>query len=654
MARWGRVLAGAAALGMTLWGCSDATAPSGDGNGDGNGNPVQREISVLGFAPAPSRLVVRDDALYWLDASEVPLNRLSLTDGGFTPYPAFPIPEFAVSDGQDVYWVSANRLYRTSLDGTATTLLQEGERDRGVTAAIVMDQTHVYWANSVPGGACSPACTFEIIQVPKSGGAPTTLTTTSQTVVALAIAGGHLFWEEQRSGPVNADGSIGSAIRKVSIVDGTVTGLVDGRLNGIIPPPSPGFIPASWHPRGGIATDGATVYFADADFVDSYRVMSVSAEGGDVAIMADITTGDLSNFARDLELDADNVYWVDLNSLKALPKGGGAHTELAGSLVSPVSPAYEAGRLFWLETECCAHGQKGTIRTMAAGGGNPATLKDGIDAPVNISVDMSNVYWVEGGSIGETERFGRIARVAHDGAAETILVESAEGGPFTVDDTHLYFANGFTIKRVPISGGAVERLAIGGSYVADLSTDGTHVYWIQDPTSAISKVSVNGGGITNLAGGRGPAGVIRLDATHVYWLDHDDVIKRIPKEGGTPATVVGPVPGFVTDFVVDGVNVYFSEWDGGRIRKVARSGGDVSVLAFPGIDQTRRLATDGLSVYWIDQLQLGKVPVGGGELELIVGGIASSPFGASGVAVDATSVYWTEIAGNVLKMATPK
>ncbi len=66
------------------------------------------------------------------------------------------------------------------------------------------------------------------------------------------------------------------------------------------------------------------------------------------------------------------------------------------------------------------------------------------------------------------------------------------------------------------------------------------------------------------------------------------------------------------------------------------------------------LTTDGVTVYWVDQLQVGKVPVAGGSRAFVAGGLASSPFVANGIAVDDKSVYWTEVAASTIKVATPK
>src|SRR5213082_2275460 len=101
----GRLRASLLAVGVFVTRCSDsAVAPGGNGNGGGNGGAGPM-ISTLATAPSPVRLVAKNCALYWLDASDTPFNRLGLADGTHTPLlTTIPSPESALSDGSYVYW----------------------------------------------------------------------------------------------------------------------------------------------------------------------------------------------------------------------------------------------------------------------------------------------------------------------------------------------------------------------------------------------------------------------------------------------------------------------------------------------------------------------------------------------------------------------
>lgn len=643
-------------------GCkSDSSvAPVDTTGGGGGGNPPPPPtVALITAAPLPVRLAVANNTLFWLDSSDTPLNRISLVNGDRTVLVHdVPIPESAVTDGSNAFWVAGGQLYRTTLDGTSTTLLAGGERDLAARATpeVALDATNVYWVNTVGSTSCTPACTFTIRSIPKAGGTATTVVTTTQPIVSLAVANGSVYWEESSVVPVDANGTVGSMIKKVPATGGAVTVLVNGLLNGRIAPPSAGYAPASWQPIAGIEVDESSVYFADASNFSTSRVMRVATTGGTVDVLFSETTGSQIDFLRDLALDATTVYAIDATSLQAIPKSGGTSTPLATGLASPVSLTRAGASLFWIETTCCSHGQTGSVNTLGTSGGTPVTVRAGIAAPVMISTDGIHLVWTAGGGTGEIEGFGNLTRANLDGTSEATLVEAAGGGPFATDGVDLYFANGFTIKRVPATGGRVERVLIGDAAVRDVGLDGSHVYWLEEgPTLSVRRLPRAGGASATLATGAAPGSVLRLDATHVYWLEHEDAVHRVAKTGGTPETIVPTTSGGITDFVVDGANVYHAEWDGKRIRKTPVGGGAGTTLATPSqVDQTRRLTTDGTSLYWVDQLELNKISVNGGTPTTLVHQLENLAFPASGIAVDGQSVYWTEVAGFTIKKATPK
>ena len=651
------------AFALVVAGCkSDSTvAPVDTTGGGGGGNPPPPPtVALIATAPLPVRLAVTNNTLFWLDSGDTPLNRISLANGDRTVLVHnVPIPEYAVTDGSSAFWVAGGQLYRTTLDGTTTSLLADGERDLAsrATPELAIDAASVYWVNTVASTSCTPACTFTIRSVPKAGGTATTVVTTMQPIVSLAVANGFVYWEESNVVPVDANGTVGSMIKKVPTTGGAVTVLVNGLLNGRITPPGPGYSPASWSPTAGIEVDESSVYFADASNISTSRVMKVPTTGGTVDVLFSETTGSQINFLRDLALDATTVYAIDATSLQAIPKSGGTSTPLATGLPSPVSLTRAGASLFWIETACCSHGQTGSVKTLGTSGGTPVTVRGGIAAPVMISTDGVHLVWTAGGGTGEIEGFGNLSRANLDGTSEATLVEAAGGGPFATDGIDLYFANGFTIKRVPAAGGRVERVFIGNASVRDIGLDGSNVYWLEaGPTLGVRSLPRAGGGALTLATGAAAVdAVLRLDATHVYWLEHEDAVRRVAKTGGTPETVVPTTSGGITDFVVDGANIYHAEWDGKRILKTPVAGGAATTLATPSqVDQTRRLTTDGRSVYWIDQSELNKISVNGGTPTTLVRQLENLAFPASGIAVDAQSVYWTEVAGFTIKKATPK
>jgi len=621
--------------------------------------PPAPTVATVTSTPGPSQLLVQNDILYWLDSSSAPFKRLSLASGA-TPIALFqesPVPENELSDGSYVYWVSGARLFRSTLDGTITTRLDSA--DGPAPAVMALDESSIYWLGTVPS-SCSPPCRFAIRRVPKSGGTATTVATTADGVVdltALAVAGGFVFWEEGGVGPAALDGSVGSKILRVSLANGTVTTVVDGMENGLIVLPGPGFIPASWHPRGGIVADTDSVYFADADFFQSYRVMSVAVNGGPINILLADTTYDMNDFVRSMTSDATTLYWVDLNQVRSMAKTGGPVTNLAGPrTIPPWSVTRVGSNLYWIEAPCCAHGDKGTIHTVPITGGTPVIVQDNLDSPSSIASDAGHVFWIEGGAgIGAIEGFASLRSSALGGGNARTLIETTAGGPFAADANAIYWADKWTIKRVPLAGGPPQRIATGDFYIQEVATDGVNVYWVENqPYSIVRSVSVNGGAVTTLGAGPGPAGRIRVQDNYVYWLAHDDEIDRVPKVGGTPIRLVGPIPGLATDFALDANSLYISGWDSGTIWKAPLAGGTLTSLASPGLDQTRRIEADGGKVYWIDQRYVTSLTADGHTLVTIHSGVLSDAFSHNGLAFDSQSVFWTEVADDAILKATPK
>jgi hypothetical protein len=180
--------------------------------------------------------------LFFSDATDQPLKKVSLSTGAVTPLAIrFGSAENVVVHGQNVFWIDGGHLYETSLDGKTTTLLASGTRDlvAGVTADLVVDDSSVFWVNTVSSLSCSPSCTWIIQRVPLDGSAAATVATANRRVVALTGDTDHLYWEELALEPVSPGCQCGSKVQSVPKAGGTSLVLVDGTLNGNLPPWGP-------------------------------------------------------------------------------------------------------------------------------------------------------------------------------------------------------------------------------------------------------------------------------------------------------------------------------------------------------------------------------------------------------------------------------
>lgn len=594
--------------------------------------------------PYPTNLIVKETHLFWSDDSDTPVKNMSLSDGNLTSVVRrLGDPENVVINGQHLYWIGSGAvdpssctgiglgwtLNRSTLDGTSSTVLAEGENCASGTNDIIVDDTDVYWVNS----AASPN-TYTIKRVPIAGGEVTILVSTTKPIISMVRDNTHLYWLEE-------DFPDPGVVKKMPLGGGEVSTVVDG--NGLYN----GFV-------GNIVVHGTNIFVAEVQYPYPGNARLIRF---DINSSAATFLGVIPTLPKKLAADESNVYWADASSVNSMPLNGGSITTLVSGLNSPADLAVDTTNVFWVETVCCAHGQEGSIKKVPIGGGAVSVLADGVDAPQTMAITSSSIYWVEGGPIGQIEGFGRIAMMPISGGSETTVISGIPNGtmPIAVDNAHVYIADRWTIKKVPREGGVAEKLAIADFSIKDIATDGVSVYWIEDgPFAKVAKVSINGGSAEVLSNElSGPAGPIALHDTYVYWMAHYDTIAKVSINGGVTDVITAGLP-FLSDFAVDGTHVYFSENDSGYIKKVSINDGTITELIGLYPFTWRILAVDNQNLYWIDQLDVGKIPINGGTSTFVDENIQSDAFFPNSIAVDDERVYWTEVGSGEIKMATPK
>jgi hypothetical protein len=215
------------------------------------------------------------------------------------------------------------------------------------------------------------------------------------------------------------------------------------------------------------------------------------------------------------------------------------------------------------------------------------------------------------------------------------------------------------------SGGPVVTLASSSARYAALAVGGG-IYWSStavgmdgQPADVILDLPLDGGSISTIATVSGmnftqSVPWIAVDASDVCWPAGPAILKA-SLGGGLPVTLA-TVTYDVSSIATDGTSVYWTNGStraGGTVMSVAVEGGEPRTLA-TGQNGPTGIAVDEESVYWSVATPAGssivKVAVGGGVPTTLAAGqsvaAVTSAATGSGIAVDATSLYWVDVHNN--------
>jgi sugar lactone lactonase YvrE len=264
-------------------------------------------------------------------------------------------------------------------------------------------------------------------------------------------------------------------------------------------------------------------------------------------------------------------------------------------------------------------------------------------APGGIALDAKNAYFSNVAAPGSV-----VAVPLGGGTATTLATGLGTPDTIAIDATHAYTADqtGNSIMVTMLDGSGFMQLVNMQMAPTGLALDAQdrNVYWTNAMGGTVTTAKLASGTESTLAAGLTSPYAIALDATSVYWSDvADGTIVKLPLSGGAPVTLAKGLMN-PSAIVVDAKSVYWVDGKAGVVAKVAIAGGAVTTLA-SGQKGPDALALDASSVYWTNagdaiDGSVMRVPIAGGKPVTLADGL-DSPGVYGGIALDATSVYWS-------------
>lgn len=277
------------------------------------------------------------------------------------------------------------------------------------------------------------------------------------------------------------------------------------------------------------------------------------------------------------------------------PDSSGSPAQQLASFGNPTSVCVVDGRVYWASVSAGF-----PIASVAVSGGATLTVGPGSAGLVSFAVDSTTVY--------APRQDDTVVAYAKDGSGNvvvlatntsTVSVAVANGRAYWIEDgTATAPPVG---KSAPVTGGAVETIALPTNVPvaakgSEILTASDALYAALPAANGIVRIPFDGIATSWIAT---PAPEdLASDDANLYVSGGDLTLRVVPKNGGTPTTLVSD-PALGGALAVDDSSVYY-ELDGsggGQILKMPKAGGAPTVLA-DHQSLLGGLAVDDANVYW--------------------------------------------------------
>jgi hypothetical protein len=240
------------------------------------------------------------------------------------------------------------------------------------------------------------------------------------------------------------------------------------------------------------------------------------------------------------------------------------------------------------------------------------------------SVDATVGYNQSALAAGDACKTDALA-ACEDGACVVMSLFDAPAGHVTLeaDDTDLFYSTStLTVARRPIAGGPAMELGATSTTVMGMTSDATHVYWIE-LSGRLHGVAKNGGTPFEASYVVGNPTQVTVDATHLYWvIPGGGRVAMAPKPFGEATHISGQdVPSAIT---TDAAYVYWvnagSAATTGQLVRARRGDLTTAEVVLSGLDAPVAVAANDDAVYWASKTTVFKLAKGATAAQTVASG----------------------------------
>lgn len=533
-------------------------------------------------------------------------------------------------EGPDLYRLEYR--HGALADDTSTTVVRSGlDGSAPEPLAVVSTGVHDTWAILRAGRVVARLCdvgpnTCTLRVVPLDGGAPADLLTIGGSFDRLEADAKHAYWLE--SNPAQT-------LRRIPLAGG---------------PPEVVAEPAGGAYLAAFALDAQGLVVSEVDLnpivvaakETSRRLLRVPAAGGARVVLGERAgVGDV----RQVLLVGQEIIWRDADGVFSTPQDGGVTTPLPAAPL-PADHEYwsllPASGTIYCAAVSSGYVSRGFVAPLAGGEG-----WGDLSLPSLFAADEAFLYW--------HASTGQLSRAPLGGGPVEALAGGFTGYPrLARGGGRLYGFAGAVVKEIDLASGIPRERLLADDTINHLAADEEAAY-ATTGAGSLWRIPAAGGQPQRVAGGfYGAITRLRAAGGFVYWNQSlpppgfREALYRMPGVGGDRITVAEVDAGF-EDLLPAGDFVYFKT-TGGGIGRVPAGGGAIQPLT-GAIGGPLVLAADATHLYAAGGTDVFKLPLAGGAIVPLHMGDFIGP---NSLAVDGTSVYWTDTYHDAIFRLSPK